>query len=106
MTGLDSVIDAVNMSLGKLPKTLEDRRACCAVVHRVVKSRTQLSNYNNNNNKNIVDALNDDQRLKSLCSYSGNVIQFANEECDCDMNWPSHIIMTRLSLYCLLLIAC
>ena len=40
---LDSVIEVTNMNLTKLQDAVEDRRACCVLVHEVTKSRTQLN---------------------------------------------------------------
>ena len=40
---LDSVIEATNMNLTKLREAVEDRRAWCALVHGVTKSRTRLN---------------------------------------------------------------
>ena len=37
---LDSIIDAMNMNLGKLQEMVKDREAWC--VHGVTKSQTQL----------------------------------------------------------------
>ena len=34
------ITDLVDMNLSKLQETVEDRGACCATVHGVVKSRT------------------------------------------------------------------
>ena len=41
---LDGIIDTMDVSLGKLRDTVEDREASPAAVHGVTKSQTQLSN--------------------------------------------------------------
>ena len=44
MRWLDGVTDLRDMDLSKLQEIVKDREACCAAVHRVTKSQTQLSN--------------------------------------------------------------
>ena len=44
MRWLDGIIDSMDMNLNKLKETVKDREACCAVVHGVSKSQTQLRN--------------------------------------------------------------
>ena len=44
MRWLDGVTDSIVMGLGELRELVMDREAWPAAVHRVVKSRTQLSN--------------------------------------------------------------
>ena len=43
MRWLDSIIDSVDMNLSKLQEIVKDRKAWCAAVHRVTKSRIGLS---------------------------------------------------------------
>ena len=41
---IDSITDSIDMNLSKLWEIVKDRGAWCAAVHGVVKSWTQLSN--------------------------------------------------------------
>ena len=42
---MDSITGAMDMDMGKLQERVKDREACCAAVHGVTKSQTQLGDW-------------------------------------------------------------
>ena len=48
MSYLDGVIDSMDINQSKLQEIVKDRRAWCAAVHGVTKSKMQLGDLKNN----------------------------------------------------------
>ena len=70
MRWLNNIIDSTDMSLSKLREMVKDREACCAAVHGVAKSQTQLNEWTTTINQTaITTASQPEFRWPTLCTH-------------------------------------
>ena len=74
---LDGIINSMDMNLSKLQEIVKDREACCAAVHGITKSWTQLPN------QSILKEISPEYSLEGLMlklklQYFGHLVQRAD----------------------------
>ena len=89
MWWLDGIMDSTDMSLAKLWEMVKDREAWRAIVHRVTKSQTWLSNWATKSHKIK-------QNILTICNCMGLYIHTVVRFSPSSTSWTFHLAKLKL----------